>query len=182
MPSVAPAATQNPSALPTPTLVPPHITPPARPLNQLAFMARFVRNPLLVLPQAVYEQDFVPSGGRAPVVWITQPGLIKAVLLDQRDQFQKLVQVRILGPLLGKGILTSEGNEWKWQRQTAAPVFRHHDLMAFVPTFVRATHDLVTKWRAAPAGSKHEIERDMTMVTFDVISATLLPSADATVG
>jgi cytochrome P450 len=28
----------------------------------------------------------------------------------------------------------------------------------------------------------HEIERDMTRVTFDVISATLLPSADATVG
>ena len=35
---------------------------------------------------------------------------------------------------------------------------------------------------AAPQGSIHEIERDMTKVTFDVISATLLPSADATVG
>ena len=35
---------------------------------------------------------------------------------------------------------------------------------------------------AAAAGSMHEIERDMTRVTFDVISATLLPSADATVG
>lgn len=182
MPPVALASNEAAVRLPAPRLVPPHITPPARPLNRLAFVASFVRNPLLVMPQAAYEQDFVRMEGRAPLVWLTEPSLIKAVLLDQREKFHKLVQIRILGPLLGKGILTSEGAEWKWQRQTSAPMFRHHELMTFVPTFVRVTRDLMGRWRSAPRGATHEIERDMTRVTFDVISATLLPSADATVG
>jgi cytochrome P450 len=181
MPSGTPAA-QELLTLPTPALVPPHIAPPPRPLNRLAFMARFVRNPLLVVPQAAYEQDFVPFGGAVQVAWVTEPGLIKSILLDQRETFRKLVQIRVLGPLLGKGILTSEGNEWKWQRQTSAPMFRHQELATFVPAFVRATHDLLARWRRSPAGSTHDIERDMTHLTFDVISDTLLPSADATVG
>jgi cytochrome P450 len=170
------------TGLPAPLPIPPPITPPARPLNRLSFMAKFVRNPLLVLPQAVYEQDAVPFPGKVPIIWITEPNLIKAVLLDQRDSFGKIVQTRILGPLLGKGILTSEGSEWKWQRQTSAPMFRHNELMTFVPTFVSATRGLMARWQQFPSGSVHEIERDMTKVTFDVISATLLPSADATVG
>ena len=160
-------------------IVPPRIVPPAQPLGRLAFIASFVRNPLQVVPQAAYEQDLVAIGGSAArVVWITGPGLIKTVLLDERDKFQKLVQIRLLGPLLGRGILTSEGAEWKWQRQASAPMFRHQDLLAFVPTFVRATQALISKWRAMPRGAVQPIERDMTAVTFDVISATLLPSAD----
>lgn len=181
MPSAVLATNASPR-LPMPALVPAHITPPARPLNRFTFVARFVRNPLLVVPQAVYEQDFVPYGGKAQIVWVTQPDLIKSVLLDQREVFRKIVQIRILGPLLGKGILTSEDQEWKWQRQTSAPMFRHHELTSFVPTFVRTTRALIDRWRQAPTGSVHEIERDMTKVTFDVISATLLPSADTTVG
>ena len=162
--------------------VPSHITPLARPPNRITFVARFLRNPLLVLPQAVYEQDFVTyDGGATPFAWLTEPALIKTVLLDQREKFQKLLQTQVLGPLLGKGILTSVGSDWKWQRQTSAPMFRHHELMPFVPTFVRATQQLLNRWRASPAGSTHDIERDMIRVTFDVISATLLPSTDATV-
>jgi len=160
-------------------LVPPRIVPPAKPLKGLAFLAAFVRNPLEVMPQAVYEKDTVdnPLGGTQRL-WITSPALVKAVLLDEREKFQKLSQIRLLSPLLGKGILTTEGAEWKWQRQASAPMFRHQDLIGFVPAFVRATETQVAKWRAAPPGSVQAIDRDMTRATFDVISATLLPSAD----
>ncbi len=160
-------------------LVPPRIIPPARPLKGLAFLAAFVRNPLEVAPQAVYEQDvYASSLGGMQRLWITSPALVKTVLLDEREKFQKLSQIRLLEPLLGKGILTSEGAEWKWQRQASAPMFRHQELHGFVPAFVRATETLLAKWRAAPAGSVQPVDRDMTRATFDVISATLLPSAD----
>jgi cytochrome P450 len=180
--SGADASSSDSARQPAVSLVPPYIKPPARPLNRLAFVARFLRNPLLVIPQAVYEQDFVRfDGGSTPFAWITEPGLIKAMLLDEHEKFDKLVQIRVLGPLLGKGILTSEGAEWKWQRQTSAPMFRHHELMTFVPTFVRAARQLLDRWRRSPVGSRQQIERDMTRVTFDVVCATLLPSGDATV-
>ena len=119
-------------------IVPPGIVPPAKPLGRVAFIASFVRNPLTVIPKAAYEDDLVPfARGRAPIMWVTSPALIRTILLDEREKFQKLSQIRLLSPLLGKGILTSEGADWKWQRQASAPMFRHQDLMRFVPTFVR---------------------------------------------
>ena len=135
----------------------------------------FVRNPLEVIPRAAYEEDYVPiSGARA---WVTSPAMIKAVLLDERDKFRKLTQIRLLGPMLGKGILTSEGSDWKWQRQAAAPMFRPQTLGAFVPTFVRAAEEALARWRGHP-DQPQRIDDDMTAATFDVISTTLLPTAD----
>jgi len=159
------------------SLVPPHVAPAARPLNRLAFIARFVRNPLAVVPRSAYEEPlvFLP-GGR--IAWVTGPAMVKTMLLDEREKFAKRSQIRLLGPLLGKGILTSEGADWKWQRQAAAPIFRLQELPAFVPGFVHAAQALVAQWRAQAAAVR-PIERDMIRVTFDVISATLLPSAEA---
>jgi len=163
-------------------LVPAHLAPAQGRLGRLAFIAAFVRNPLSVVPKAAYEEDFVGAlRGGTPFAWISSPALIKTVLLDEREKFEKRSQIRLLSPLLGKGILTSEGAHWKWQRQASAPMFRREDLLGFVPAFVRASEALVAKWRAAPAGTVQAIDRDMTAATFDVISATLLPSADDTV-
>ena len=53
-------------------LIPPRVIPPVRPLGRLAFLARFVRNPLAAIPQAVYEEDLVPVGRANPrAIWIT---------------------------------------------------------------------------------------------------------------
>ena len=162
-------------------LVPPRVSPPPAPLGRLAYLAAFLRNPLDAIPRAVYEEDWHESRGR---VWITDPALVKAVLLDEREKFQKIAQIRLLSPLLGRGILTSEGAEWKWQRQAAAPLFRQQELLAFAPAFVAAAQGVVQRWRAGQktagaAGQVQAIDRDMTRATFEVISATLLPSADA---
>ena len=132
-----------------------------------------MRNPLEAIPRSVYEQDMVRYGGR---VWITAPALIREVLLDGRERYRKLSTIRLLGPLLGRGILTSEGSEWKWQRQASAPMFRQHDLLRLVPAFVHAAKRLIGRWRYAPG--VQAIDRDMTRVTFEVISSTLLPSAE----
>ncbi len=164
---------------PAPRLVPPRIVPPAKPLKGFAFLAAFVRNPLEVVPQAVYEEDIVPGAvGGTQRLWVTDPALVKTILLDEREKFQKQSQIRLLSPLLGKGILTTEGAEWKWQRQASAPMFRHQDLLAFVPGVRARDRDAVARWRAAAPGSVQAVDRDMTRATFDVISATLLPSAD----
>jgi cytochrome P450 len=160
-------------------LIPPRVIPPVRPLGRLSFLARFVRNPLAAIPQAVYEEDLVPVGrANARAIWVTAPELVKTVLLDERDKYAKIVQIRLLGQLLGKGILTSEGADWRWQRRAAAGMFRAPDLKSFVPAFVRAADTVLARWREAPPGSTHAIDVDMTRATFDVISSTLLPSTD----
>jgi cytochrome P450 len=176
-------ASRERAAAPAPSLVPLRVQPQPRPANRIVFVSRFLRNPLLVIPRSAYEEDIVPyDRGSVPFAWVTEPGLIKTILLDEHEKFGKRMQIQVLGPLLGNGILTSEGPEWKWQRQTSAPMFRRQDLGNFVPIFVRAARQVVERWRRAGTGVRHQIERDMTRATFDVICATLLPSGDASVG
>src|SRR5205809_3951738 len=178
--TLSPTLSQGRGRIGPMAFTPPRIIPPTRPLGRFGFLATFVRNPLEVVPQAAYEEDLVPvEGTRSRGAWVTAPAIIKAVLLDERDKFGKLTQIRLLRPLLGKGILTSEGADWKWQRQAAAPMFRPQELAAFVPTFVRAAEDVAASWRSNPEGSVQAVDDDMTRATFDVIAATLLPSADA---
>lgn len=163
-------------------LYPPTVKGAPRPLPLRRFLFRFVRNPLSSLPQAVYEEPIVVhDNGRAVVAWVTDPALIEKVLLSEAEQFPKTpLEKRVFEHTLGDGILTSQGNSWRWQRRTAAPLFRPADLANLVPAMSAAAEDQLLRWRASPPGSMQPIDRDMTETTFHVISATMFAgSADA---
>ena len=165
----------------TAALYPPTVPPRRTSMGMARFLFTFVRNPLRVLPEAVYHEPIVQF--RSTVTWVTDPELIKRVLLDGREGFSKTpLEKRVLGPLLGNGILTSDGADWRWQRQTVAPLFRHGDLLRYVPTMVTAAEGAITDWGATPPGSTHRIDEDMARATFQVILNTMLPGGDAHVG
>lgn len=163
-------------------LYPPTVAPRrGGPLSLARFLFTFVRNPLQVLPEAVYHEPIFRYGDR--VTWVTDPALIKMVLLDARDSFAKTpLERRVLGPLLGKGILISDGADWRWQRHTAAPLFRHADVLRYVPAMVAAAEGTIADWRASAPGTTHRIDEQMSKATFRVISETMLPGGDTHVG
>jgi cytochrome P450 len=163
-------------------LYPPTVEAPPRPLPLRRFLIRFVRNPLASLPQPVYEEPIVVhDNGRNIVAWVTGPALVEQVLLHANAQFPKTpLEKKVFAHTLGDGILTSEGASWRWQRRTAAPLFRPADLESLVPAMIAAADDQVARWRASPSGSVQAIDADMTLTTFRVISATMFAgSADA---
>ena len=162
-------------------LYPPTVAAPPRPLPLRRFLLTFVRNPLRSLPQSVYEHPIlVHDSGRNVVAYVTDPALIERVLLQDSQHFLKSpLEKQVLGDTLGDGILTSEGASWRWQRRTAAPLFRPADLAGLVPAMTSAAQDQLTRWRSAPAGTIRAIDRDMTETTFHVVSATMFAgSAD----
>jgi cytochrome P450 len=166
---------------PDAALYPPTVPPRRGPLSLPRFLFTFVQNPLRVLPEAVYREPIYRYRDR--VTWVTDPGLIKTVLLDARDSFPKTpLERRVLGPLLGKGILISDGADWRWQRQTAAPLFRHVDVLQYVPAMVAAADAAIGEWRHSVPGTMHRIDQDMSRATFRVISDTMLPGGDTYVG
>jgi cytochrome P450 len=162
-----------------PPLYPPSVTPPELPLSLPRFLARFVRNPLRGLPRAVYEQPLVVyKRGRAALVWVTDPALVERILLHDQEQFSKTpLEKRVFAGTLGDGILTSEGASWRWQRRTAAPLFRPADLFNYLPAMVEAAEAQLVRWRHAGDGVQ-PIDQDMTVATFDVIARTMF-SGDA---
>jgi cytochrome P450 len=161
-------------------LYPPSVTPPPHPLPLLRFLFRFVRNPLSSLPQAVYEEPLVVyNTGRSQIVWVTAPRLVEEVLLTRGDEFPKNpLEKRVLAPTLGDVILTSEGPLWRWQRRVMAPLFRHAEILRYVPTMTGAAVDQITRWRRDPPGSVQQIDRDMTDTTLAVIARTMLAGGE----
>ena len=163
-------------------LYPPTVQPPPRPLPLRRFLLTFVRNPLSSLPRPVYEEPIVVhDNGRNVVAWVTAPALVEKVLLQSSAQFPKSpLEKRVFHHTLGDGILTSEGASWRWQRRTAAPLFRPADLASLLPAMTEAAEDQVARWRTRQPGAVAAIDRDMTETTFRVISATMFAgSADA---
>lgn len=161
---------------PTPGIYPPTVTPPAKPLRLASFIARFINNPLRGLPAGVYREPllvypYAPAG----MVWVTDPALVERILLHDADSFPKTpLEKRVFEATLGDGILTSQGQSWRWQRRTAAPLFRHQDLLAHVPAIAAAAEEQLSKWRAGTGDQTRPIDRDMTDLTYEVFTGTLL--------
>lgn len=157
-------------------LYPPTVEPMAQPLGLPRTLTLFVRNPLRALPRQVYEEPIVFPLGRNPrMAWVTDPALVEQILVGSHEQFPKShLEARVFRRSLGQGILTSSGPRWRWQRRTAAPLFRAQDTLRYVPVMARAAEELVERWRAGSAGQVQPIERLMSEVTFAVISRTML--------
>jgi cytochrome P450 len=167
-------------ALASADLYPPTVPPAARALPLSLSLLRFVRNPLRSLPRAVYDQPIVTYGRKRPLVaWVTDPGLIEQVLVKRSDLYVKTrLDKRVLRPMIGEGLLTADGDHWRWQRKLASPLFRPSDVSAYVPVIVKAAHEQVARWRNRGASHVAPIDRDMTSTTFAVIARTILAGID----
>jgi cytochrome P450 len=166
----------EPEASTAPALYPPSVQPAPRPLPVHRFLIQFLRNPLRSLPADAYEEPMVVlERGRRAVAWVTDPALTEEVLLNRAGVFEKTdVEKRVFARSLGDGILTSEGQMWRWQRQAMAPIFRPAELGSLVPVMARAAESLVYRWASAGARGWQSIETDMADVTFEIIMRTML--------
>lgn len=163
--------------------IPPKVAPPAQPLPFGRAIAKLLDNPIEAWPQLLYEQKFWRPrslGMRGwRVLYALDPDAIRDVLLEKRDDFSKGEMFRrMLRPALGDAILTAEGAHWRWQRQAAAPAFRHERILAMTPIMSRAAEATLARWRTAAPGAMHDVAQDMVRTTFDVILESMLSGGE----
>jgi len=106
---------------------------------------------------------------------INQPDGIKHVLQDNYRNYHKGIGLAQAEPLLGKGLLTSEGEFWLNQRRLMQPAFHPQRIMEFAPAITDATGSMLERWQTC---AKHEqpldISLEMMGVTLDILGRTLL--------
>ena len=108
-------------------------------------------------------------------IYVMAPDLIRAVLLDEADNFEKgEISRRALGPALGDAILTAEGSRWRWQRRAVAGIFRQERIRDFLPAMTASAERTRDRWCALPAGAEIDVAREMMRTTFDIILTTML--------
>jgi cytochrome P450 len=155
---------------------PPTVTPSDKPLPRLRLLLRVARNPLSTLPRAAYEEPLtVMRRGSSVMIWVSEPALVEDVLLHQAAAFEKTpLEKRVFETTLRDGVLTAEGKLWRWQRRTMAPMFRHSEILAYVPAMAEAAGEQLARWRRDPPGSVQRVDRAMSETTFDIIARTML--------
>ena len=104
---------------------PARVVPPPNPVAGLRQLRTAIRNPIELLWEAVYREGLLTQGStRRMSVIVTDPDLVRMVLVEGRERYLKSeIGRRVAAPMAGDGILISEGEHWRHQRQIAAPIF-----------------------------------------------------------
>jgi len=125
------------------------VPPPARTPDEGASARGIARalgeNALLAFPPEAFEREVVVRSffGRRQVI-LSRPASIHHILVDNPGNYRRTpATIRMLRPLLGKGLLLSEGEDWRHQRQTVAPAFTQRTIPLMASHIARATGALV---------------------------------------
>lgn len=167
-------------------LSPSHLAPPGRPYAPPRIPAlpdgsgavrrtlAALRNPIASVPEAAYRDTFVMERrGAYDVVFLTDPEALEEVLVRRWRDFPKSeMEQRILSPFLGEGLLTAEGEDWRWKRRLSAPTFAPAQLSAMTPSLLAPFEALAAEWRAA-APLEADVDAAMVRGTLDVIEQVL---------
>ncbi|MEW1863423.1 MULTISPECIES: cytochrome P450 [unclassified Streptomyces] len=138
-------------------------------------------DPLAFLQDLVSEYgDLCSHRTRGQNVWFANsPELVQHILKDNYTNYTKAGTPDdfMLTPLLGKGLLTSNGAQWERQRRLSAPSFRRVAVESFDGLMVEAAVDLATAWgEAADRGEAVRVDHDFTALTLRVVASALLGS------
>lgn len=161
--------------LDAPLFRPPAPKPRTEPLGTLAFLMAVRENPITTWMEQHFEELVLSGEGTlGHLTVVHDPAIIRHILLDNAANYRKDdLQIRILAPGLGRGLLTAEGEEWKLQRRTIAPLFTPRNVASFFPAMTEAAERLVRRWQRRPDGRVVDAALEMTRVTLDVLEQTI---------
>jgi len=101
---------------------------------------------------------------------LNDPGYITEVLKRPRV-FIKDKETQALEGLVGKGLVTSEGDFWARQRRLAQPIFRQKNIDAYANVMVEYTQRMLGSWQD---GAIRDVSADMVRLALDIVMKTLL--------
>jgi cytochrome P450 len=111
-----------------------------------------------------------------PAIFLFHPDDIEYVLATNPRNFIKSMSLRsnFFQRLVGNGLLTSQGEEWKRQRRLSSPAFHRERVASYASIMTDYTKRLISKWQP---GKQRDIHRDMMRLTLEIVVRCLF-SAD----
>jgi len=134
-----------PAAAPPARFRPPAPEPVTADLPWYRLIASFRTNALPTWTQRAYEEPIVPRRvfGRTSLL-ISAPEAIRDVLIDRHEKFGRTpASIRILQPVVGNGLLLSDGEAWRHQRRTLAPAFTPRAVDLLVPHILASVRETI---------------------------------------
>jgi len=117
---------------------------------------------------------YVPSRHSWTYV-IHHPDDVKRVLVSNYRNYTKGTGIDRIKLLLGKGIMTSEGELWKRQRAMMQPCFHRRVITRFAELIAQANDRFIARWEALAArGELVNVTEEMSDLTLEIVMRSLI--------
>lgn len=102
---------------------------------------------------------------------------VKRMMVDEVREFPKSAFLhKLLSPLLGESIFTTNGEVWKKQRELLRPSFEMTRINKVFNLMSEAVADMMDRFGKYPNHAVIEVDEAMTFITADVIFRTIMSS------
>src|SRR3954454_23770947 len=132
----------------------------------------YMRDPLGFLARAVRDHGDVVRLrlGNTTTYVLTHPGHIEDVLRIHHQNFIKDKLTRLLIPILGRGLLTSEGDFWRRQRRLSQTAFLQQQDLRYGRVMVGHTERMLSAWGD---GRERHVHEAMMQLTLGIVAKVL---------
>jgi cytochrome P450 len=130
------------------------------------------RDPLAFLTSVAREHGDISSFRLTSesVYLFNHPDLIRDLLVTNQRNFRKGRGIERMKPLLGEGLLTSEGEYHLRQRRLAQPAFHRHRIAAYGSAMASYAARRADRWTS---GRALDLHHEMMAITLAIVGKTL---------
>jgi cytochrome P450 len=108
----------------------------------------------------------------APVHIISDPDAIGRIFLDHQENYPRPgLAKRILAPVVGNGLLSADGEDWRKQRRIVAPTFAPGAVAKMADIIDHAARAQVAAW--TPTSARIDMAHEATSATMAIIADAL---------
>ena len=108
--------------------------------------------------------------GPRRIFLVSDPELIEEVLVTQARHYIKHFGARSYKPVLGNGLVTSEGDLWLRQRRLSQPAFLKQRVQSYAPIMSELTNAMLERWKP---GTDVDIHVEWSSLTSAIALKTL---------
>ena len=121
----------------------------------------------------------VPFGPRSALFLLSRPEHAEHVLATAQDNYVKAFTYRPLRALIGNGLLTSEGEDWRRHRRLIQPLFSRRDVNVFGPAITQAGQRMLKAWDQLPDSAPIDVASRISALALEIVGKALF-GADLT--
>jgi cytochrome P450 len=107
---------------------------------------------------------------------VSRPDGVRHVLQDNYRNYPRSWLYRRTLPVIGQGLVSTEGDVWRRQRRMVQPAFAHQRVAALAAPMTDLAARMLDRWEAAYAGTgkTFDVAAEMVDLTLDIVGRTLL--------
>ncbi|MBC7173104.1 MAG: cytochrome P450, partial [Polyangiaceae bacterium] len=110
--------------------------------------------------------------GAVRLVYLTRPEHIHHVSTTRQENYEKGASVSDLKHLVGNGLFTADGEEWRKNRSLLQPKFRKQAVARYAPMMIAACEELHDRW-ASRVDETVDMADEMMALALSIVGRTM---------